>query len=630
MPNVDYLGARGANAGDYFHELWAVRHALSLLDHDSELTCLTVEGLRPEDESGQSQRNWDGVDCGLCYGATTVKDSTRVEIEQLKYSSADPEKPWTIARLTSSTGKKVNNSVMRRLADVFRGVETARGSSAGVVIRLVSNQPLAPDVGEIVQAAAKNGGLAQSPEVKQDLDRVIEAAGISGESLLAFVESLDLSSQTGSRFALEENVLKTIATWIDDDASVILNTLVRFVARKMLPESKGEFITREDVLVQFGFSSPRALFPCTSEIVPVSSPVQRDVASAVVKEMRAGKKYICLHGVGGCGKTTVLQEIESDLPQGSSMIVFDCYGAGRYLDSDAYRHRPKDAFLQLANDIATRLRVPLLLTQSKDTDYPRALGTRLNRAADILASSNKAALLVLAVDAADNSVIAANSMTPVERTFIHDFVNLGSLPENVCLLVTARTGRLDQLKLPTRFHCIELKGFAPEETRVNVSRTWPSVPGGWLDDFHHLSDGNPRVQSYALKFGGGDLTSTLDYLRPGGKDLKQVFDQRLADALLKSGGAATVDAFCAALVVLPRPIPREELATISNLAMAQVNDICADLSPAIRSSGESVGFADEDFEHFVRERVADLDSTRSRVAERFLAMHESDAYAAAH
>src|SRR6266403_370866 len=291
MPNVDYLGARGANAGDYFHELWAVRHALSLLDQDSELTILTVEGLRPEDEAGQSERNWDGVDCGLYYGAAAIKDCKRIEIEQLKYSSADPDSPWTIARLTTSTAKKANNSVMRRLADAFRGVEAARGTSAGIVIRLVSNQPVASEVLEILQAPAKDSTLAKSSEHAKDLDRIVEASGLSREAFSTFVGCLDFSSQTGSRFDLEDNVLKTIASWTDDDASVILNTLVRFVARKMLPESKGEFIACEDVLVQFGFSSPRALFPCTSEIVPVSSPVQRQVASVVVNEMRAGKKY---------------------------------------------------------------------------------------------------------------------------------------------------------------------------------------------------------------------------------------------------------------------------------------------------------------------------------------------------
>jgi DNA polymerase III delta prime subunit len=630
MSTVDYLGARASNAGDYFHQLWALRHALSLLDHALGLTVLTVEGVRPEDEAaGQSQRSWDGVDCGLYYGAATIKDCSRVEIEQLKYSSAAPGQAWTIARLTNNTAKKGNNSVMRRLADAFLAVESARGQSEGIAIRLVSNQPIAADVTGVLEAILAGESPTQPPDRVETLNQLVDAVGLSGESLRKFVESLDLS-QTGSRFALEEEILKTIAAWTDDDATVILNTLVQFIARKMLPESKGEFITREDVFIQFGFSSERALFPCPSEILSVATPVQREATATVVREMHNGKQFICLHGPAGCGKTTALQEVESELPQDSVMIVFDCYGAGRYLDSDAYRHRPKDAFLQLSNDIATRLRVPLLLTRSNDTDYPRSFKTRLDRAAEILTSSSKTGLLVLAIDAADNSVTAASHVTPPERTFVHDFVNFGSLPENVRFLVTARTGRVEQLKLSPRFHQVQIEGFTPDETRTNAHRAWNNIPEGWVDDFHHLSGGNPRVQSYALEYGRGDLTATLNYLRPGGKDLKQVFDQRLGEAMLKGGGSTAVDSFCAALVILPRPIPWAELAAISNLTIAQVRDICGDLSPAIRTIGDNMGFADEDFEHFVRERVVNLDETRARVAERFLARHEADAYAATH
>jgi len=630
MSNVDYHGGRGANAGDFFHELWALRQALSLLEHDSELTVLTVEGLLPGDEIGQSGMIWEGVDCGLYYEAATVRECDRIEIEQVKYSSADPQSPWTVARLTRNTAKKSNNSVMRRLADAFLAVQTARSSSDGIVIRLVSNQPVAPNVIEVLQSATSHEDSAPSSIHQNDLDMVMKATGLSGQSFQNFVNSLDLSSHTGSRITLEENVLKTIATWTDDDASVILNTLVQFIARKMLPESKGEFITRENMLLQFGFSSRLALFPCPPEIRSVSSPVPREVASTVVREMRNGQKLICLHGTGGCGKTTALQEIEAELPPGSAMIVFDCFGAGRYLDSDAYRHRPKDAFLQLSNDIATRLRVPLLLTRSKDTDYPRSFRTRLDRAAEVLASNSKDALLVLAVDAADNSLIAANSLVPPEPSFVHDFVNFGSLPENVRFIVTARSGRLDTLDLPTRFHCVELQGFTRDGTGANAARTWTGPPTAWVDDFHHLSAGNPRVQAYAIEYGAGNLTSTLDYLRPKGKILNQVFNQRLEEALLKNGGASAIDAFCGALVVLPRPIPWEELAFISNLSMAEVRDICADLSPAIRTSDANVGFADEDFEHFIRDRVQDLMPVRNRVAERFMARHDVDAYAATH
>lgn len=630
MPNVDYRGARGSNTGDYFHELWAARRALSLLEHGSELTVLTVEGLRPEDETGQSQTVWEGVDCCLYYGAAVAKECKRIEIEQLKYSPSAHRRSWTVGRLTKNTAKQGNNSVIRRLANAFRAVRKARGTHEGIAIRLVSNQSVAPEVFKVLQWANAGVGSASSSIHRKELSKFRSATGLSGQSLRQFVKSLDLSSQTGSRFALEENILRTIATWTDDDARVILNALIQFISRKMLPESKGEFIGLEDVLLQFHFSSRAALFPCPQEISRINNPVTREVASAVVREMRNGQTFICLHGPAGCGKTTALQEIERELPRGSEMLVFDCFGAGSYLDSNAYRHRPKDAFRQLTNEIATRLRVPLFLTRSQDNDYPRSFRARLGRASEILASRSKDALLVLAVDAADNSVIAANSLRPRERSFVHDFVNLGSLPENARIIVTARSGRLDELSLPVRFCRLPLYGFSREETKANAERHWPHIPDAWVDDFHYLTGGNPRVQAYAIEYGSGDPASTLEYLRPKGRVLDQIFSQRLEEALVKGGGMSAIEAFCGALVTLPRPIPRGELACISDLSIAQVRDICADLSPAIRVTDSHIGFSDEDFEHFVREKASDLGPIRARVAQRFSERHVVDAYAAAH
>ena len=43
--------------------------------------------------------------------------------------------------------------------------------------------------------------------------------------------------------------------------------------------------------------------------------------------MNSGERHICIHGQAGSGKTTTLREIERQLPEGSVMIVFDCYGA---------------------------------------------------------------------------------------------------------------------------------------------------------------------------------------------------------------------------------------------------------------------------------------------------------------
>ena len=69
MTKPDFRGARGSNVGDDFHELWALRQALALLDPTEDLGAVTVEGLRAEDEKGKPADTWDGVDCTLYYGA---------------------------------------------------------------------------------------------------------------------------------------------------------------------------------------------------------------------------------------------------------------------------------------------------------------------------------------------------------------------------------------------------------------------------------------------------------------------------------------------------------------------------------------------------------------------------------
>jgi hypothetical protein len=75
-------------------------------------------------------------------------------------------------------------------------------------------------------------------------------------------------------------------------------------------------------------------------------------AKEISEQINAGTQFVCVPGQGGSGKTTGLQEIHSDLPSGSCMIVYDCDGAGHFLDANAYRHRKQDAFLQLSNGLS--------------------------------------------------------------------------------------------------------------------------------------------------------------------------------------------------------------------------------------------------------------------------------------
>jgi len=627
MTKPDYRGARGSNAGDDFHELWTLRQALMLLDHDTVLKAITVEGLRVEDEDGIPGDTWDGVDCTFYFGGDYLESAKRIVIDQVKYSAAHPEQTWTLSRLTYNTNKKHDNSVIGRLAKAFAGLNGKQRdlvANGKLKLRLVSNQQVDPKV---------TSALSSQNAAYQPICTAIQKASrLSKNDFEIFIGALDFSEcGSGSRFAFEDNVLSTISEWTDDDARTALNDLLWHVHRAMLPEGKGEAITRQSILSWLGFSDQRALFPCPSAIRDIEKLIPRDISRTVAKKMLDGERHICLHGEAGCGKTTTLQGIENLLPEGSAVIIYDCYGGGRYLDSDAYRHRDSDAFLQLSNDLASRLKIPFLLCRSKDHDYPRAFKKRLVKAAEVVASRGQGALLVVVVDAADNSVTAATSQSPPERSFVHDFVSISQLPENVRFVVTARTGKLPSLDLPQYFTQLEMAGFTPEETAAHVRGIWNDVPNTWIDDFHHLSNGNPRVQSYVLERAGVDPTKAIDYLRPNGKNLAQIFQEQFTYARQKLGSNQDIKPFCSGLIALPRPIPLTDLSAVTGLTEAGIRDLCADISPGVRIANGLISFADEDFEHFLRDEAEEqLVSIQGKIADHFTNRHKSDAYAAIH
>jgi hypothetical protein len=630
---VDYRGARGSNAGDDFHELWAVRQALKLLSADGDLKAVTVEGVGDQDSRGAPPESWDGVDCALYFGGYDALEATSIELLQLKYSAAGAKRQWTVARLVQEKQGRRGTSVIGRLAEAWKQIRTARGNKPGLRLRaaLVTNQPVDPRVLEALATAVHGipDDYVQKPGAQATaLHRLVYASKLSTDEFLAFASVLDTQGSTGSRFKIEEDTLRAISDWTEMDARAVADRLQRFVHRRMLPEAAGEPITRESVLVEFGISDLRALFPCPSAIGTVPNFVPRAAARKVTDLLLGGEQYICLHGAAGVGKTTALQEIGASLPQGSVLISFDCYGAGTYLDPSEYRHRPRDAFIHLSNDIAQHLRLPFLLGREETTDYTRAFKRRLITAAQTLAASRPNALLVVAIDAADNSVAAGKAQSPPEPSFVHDFVRLTELPDNVRFLVDARTGRLSDLDLPRHFERVELKAFSRDETGDNVASFWPA-PDWWVDDFHDLSGGNPRVQSYAFASSLGGPEEALEALRPNGKHLDQIFREQFDHALKKSGTQIELQKFCAGLISLPRPIPLSELASVLSAAEPALTDICLDLAPGLRLRGAQLSFADEDFEQFIRDEADPyLGEISQRVADRLLECGQSDVYAA--
>ena len=618
---AEYLGARGSNTGDDFHEWWALRLALQLLDPDTSLSAVTVEGVNLDDKNEQVVTEWNSVDCGLFYGGHTIEQAEKVVIEQLKYSASTPEKNWTVSELTSSKSSK--NSIIKGLADSFTAILKARPDLIGagaLIIRLVSNRPIGTDLQK---------SLSDYSNKKHETLRV--ASGLNKTNFNKFVKLFDFSDcGAGSRFKQEESAINEIlALTLSADRGFVLDLKDR-VHKLMLPEGTGSYITKETVLTWMNVSDPLALFPCPPRLKAVENPVRRSTSVAIQTAMVNGDQFICLHGEGGSGKTTVLKQVESLLPEGSVMITYDCYGAGTYMDSEAYRHRAKDAYLQIVNEISTGMRLPLLINQDASIDFIKAFSLRVESASKVLEAQADNALLVVVIDAADNSVTGAKQCNPEEISFVHELIKIGSLPSNVRLMISARTGRLDSLSISPKYNSVEISNFSLEETALNVFNQYPGATKAWVEDFHDLSNRNPRVQSYAFEYADSDPAKAIDFLRPNGKGLDQIFEARFKEAILKEGNSNALSLVYSSLIALPRPVPKQHLAGVVGIPIERINDIVSDL-PGMRVLEDKVGFLDEDVEDFVRRKAQlKLPEVYQRSAEYFYAKHESDEYSAMH
>ena len=630
--NMDFQGARASNAGDAFHEIWAMRKALELLDPESRLVCLTVEGI-PVANPSENNRSWDGVDCALFYGESEEGPFDRIEIVQLKYSPSASEKMWALGRLTRNTKQEGNNSVARRLADAFNGIIKECGlnykdARKTVTVSLVTNQSISRSLADLVKQI-RGGKMNSKPA-----EKLLEATGLPKTRLKPFCECLDLKGGERSRAELETDVTRKIGQMIDSDARDAFGRILMEVNRRMLPEGRGERITRITVESWFGVGRSSGLFPCEAKLETAENLIERSVASDLAEAVRNRKnRLVCFHGGGGHGKSSVAQGLETLLPPGSKVVLYDCYGARSYRDPSRYRHRPRKAFTQLSNELARKTKAPFLVPvpQRDNTDFIESFRIRLEQASELIETDKTGALLVILIDAADNAVAASQIPTPADECFVHYLVRMSELPDNVRIVVSTRTSRKNSLNLPPERKEVVCPPFSPEETGRFLAQRFADLPSNLVKDFHRLSGGNPRVQASALA-GRDSFKEALEFLRPHEKSLGDIYRNQMNEAFLRAGGEnAFQELFCAAVSIMPFPIPARLLGAVCGTDENRIEEICGELVPNLRVAGRGVELANEDFENFCEKRGANrTDESRQRIADTLHDNRFDSEYAAIH
>ena len=194
---ADYRGARGSNARDEFHELWALEQVLGLLAPNTQLRAIKVEGVRTGRSGADTNEPfWNSVDCSLYFGGDTLETADAVEFVQLKYSG-EPSRAWSVGtphgQFRQNRKQLRPAEACRRLPQPAAAHETRGGPQA----------PVCQQSGLCTGGQRSCRGWSQRRSipaaVAKDLACIGKATGLRGQDRIGFLASLDLSGCAAAR-----------------------------------------------------------------------------------------------------------------------------------------------------------------------------------------------------------------------------------------------------------------------------------------------------------------------------------------------------------------------------------------------------------------------------------------------
>lgn len=638
-----------SSAGDNFHVLWTVKKSFELLNFDDDkLKAITIEGIDPInskklDPSGDKLL---GVDITEYFGGENFSEAKKVVVSQLKYSTRRVDENWTFSKLYK--GKKsgsTDGSVFHRLSQIYITFLEEYGRDLVVKklsLKLVSNRDLSDRQKKIISSIQSFLKKKQSktyiasiikefPKYKSRLNKLKDVTKLDSIEFTDFLRLLDFEDcGTSSSYYQELEIVKALRNVGFEDLNQS-DSLFRMVWRKMLPkaiEERKNKITEIDLLHCLNTNMER-LFPVITKFEKIKHLVKRKQVDTIIDEILNNKtgKPICLHGGAGIGKSTTSQMIKENFPVDSEVILFDSYGAGSYLNPSDSRHLHKEAILQISNELAKSIGSPFLLSSNTEPYLLiREFKRRVEYATKILQQRNPDAVLVLIVDAADNSVTAAKKNQT--NSFIQHLVN-----ETYCngfrLVVTLRSHRVSSLNLPINYIDRPLCPFSYEETEKNLILHFPKSTKEEIQKFHTLTNGIPRVQTYALELKKEGIKQVLNYLKPNGKKVGDLIHERIRVAANKLGtnGHSTLDIFFTSLICLPRPVPIQYLEIITELNTGILQDLSTDIWHGLVLDDNNLSFRDEDFENYIRQKYTPTQEIYVKIANLFLEKANNDEYA---
>lgn len=631
---VSNAGAIASNAGDDFHLLWTMRKCFDLLQPQTSLSAISVEGPAYIDQAeGLDNSKLLSIDIAEYYGGKEATTASQVVFSQLKYSTYQSQLHWTLSSICFSSSK--GNSIIRRLADTFHEYRSILGNQVAkkLVLKLVSNRNVDEDLLSLIDRAVDIIKTAKCKQIKSLLSKMhvdqqaklqmlFNTSGLGSLDFINFLLCLDFSDcGEDTRSIIRTEIYERFASLGVESISTKYNDVNIRVRELMLPESKRGFIITKDVVCAWLNCRYDYIFPAPSRIMSYEQGyIERECLNDIIDQMLEMERApFYIHASAGVGKTTTISKLAEYAPTGSVVIAYDCFGGGAFLEPAETRHLLETAVMQICNQLAIECSTDMLLERPRDShSCLKALKDRLYQADRIIKEQNSDSLIVIIIDAADNSVIAA------KRSSEQSFVNLMAeqakwFPESVRLIYTCRTERLDLLPSVNEQQKYTLKEFSIKESIDHVRILFPQISDEECAEFHRLSGGNPRIQSYCLSKNLLSMGEILDFLRPDGKELYGLFREMLEMVCLQYGqDNELLQKILGAISWLPHPIPVTVVMDIAQCPEALLNSLCTDMFPGIYIQDELVYFRDEDFQEFLQNAASSAIQTYRRTISDYL------------
>ncbi|WP_334161549.1 NACHT domain-containing protein [Phenylobacterium sp.] len=609
--------------GDQFHYHWAARRCLELLPGGSDLVAVAIEGASTS-EGDTIEAGEEIIDVGFYFGAEDRKSARRVDYTQLKHSTVHASDPWTGSGLKGTLQGFAKR--YRDLVDELSADEVA----ARFCFRFTTNRPIQGDVLETLADLAA-GATPRHPTIHTLLLGYVGGDPYEASRFFALFSAEGGEDNLWAQRNLLTQDVRAYLPDADFDAPVQLKELV---TRKATTEFiANPSIRRNDVLRALG-ATEDDLAPAPNMIAEPDQELVREQEAAILAQLLAATTPLIIHAEGGVGKSVLAARLSRAMPDGSVAVLYDCYGNGLYRMSLNARHRPRDALVQIANELAAQgLCHPLIPSSGADAKaYLRAFIYRLKQAIAVLQARTPGASLCLIIDAADNAQMAAEDLSEA-RSFVQELIR-APMPAGVRLAFTCRTHRQGKLAPPAEAVAVELQPFSPIETAAHLRGVYPLASDAEVAEFAVLSSDNPRVQATAMSR-RLPLPDMLKELGPTPTTVDRMLGDLLDRAIAKlkeehgSVEAARIDRVCEALAVLRPLVPIAVVARLADMSESEVRSFALDLGRPLFVKGGSLHFLDEPAETWFRERFKPDAAAMGNLLARLQPLSAESSYAAA-